>query len=283
MLQATVYYAGMNLCIKYLQHIPAHQVIFIRSIVTFIITLYFIRKQHLHPWGNNKGWLILRGLAGFAGLLCYVITVQHIPLASAVTIQYLSPVFTLIIAHFMLNDELRLRNWMFTLLSLAGVFLVKGFDDRISNGMLALGVFSALMSGLAYSCIRKVNQSDHALVIVFYFPLVTLPFVTPYTLTHWTTPTVTDWALLIATGIFTQFGQYFMTKAYQLEKVSNVSILTYLGTIYALVTGYVLFDEKFTAASLAGMLLIIGGVLLNLLLSDYKTSSHHVSTKERQT
>jgi len=192
MLQATVYYAGMNLCIKYLEHIPAHQVIFIRSIVTFVITLYFIRQQRVHPWGNNKSWLVLRGLAGFAGLLCYVVTVQHIPLASAVTIQNLSPVFTLMIAHFMLDDELRLRNWIFTFISLTGVFLVKGFDERISNGMLALGIFSALMSGLAYSCIRKVNQSDHALVIVFYFPLVTLPFVTPYTLTHWTTPSMRE-------------------------------------------------------------------------------------------
>jgi drug/metabolite transporter (DMT)-like permease len=93
MIQATVYYAGMNLCIKYLNHIPAHQIIFIRSVVTFCITFYLIKKQNLNLWGNNKGWLVLRGVAGFAGLFCYVITVQHMPLASAVTIQYLSPVF----------------------------------------------------------------------------------------------------------------------------------------------------------------------------------------------
>lgn len=280
MIQATVYYAGMNLCIKYLNHIPAHQIIFIRSVVTFCITFYLIKKQNLNPWGNNKGWLVLRGVAGFAGLFCYVITVQHMPLASAVTIQYLSPVFTLIIAHFMLDDELKLRNWIFTLISLTGVFLVKGFDERISQVMLGLGVFSALMSGFAYSCIRKVNQSDHALVIVFYFPLVTLPFVTPYSLTHWTAPTTTDWFLLIATGIFTQFGQYFMTKAYQLERVANVSILTYLGTLYALAIGYLLFDEKFSTMSLLGMTLIIGGVVLNLLLSEYKKKNAHTSTEK---
>lgn len=267
MLQATVYYAGMNLCIKYLNHIPAHQIVFVRSIITFLITLYFLRKQHISPWGNDRKWLVLRGLAGFAGLLCYIITVQKIPLASAVTIQYLSPVFTLIFAYFLLDDRLTLRNWLFTILSFAGVVLVKGFDPRISNGLLLLGMFSALMSGLAYSCIRRVNQSDHALVIVFYFPLVTLPFVTPYTLTNWTTPTLTDWGLLIATGVFTQFGQYFMTKSYQLERVSDVSILTYLGTIYALATGYFLFGETFNHWSLIGMVLIIGGMVLNLFLS----------------
>ncbi|MBP9724124.1 MAG: DMT family transporter [Bacteroidia bacterium] len=280
MIQATVYYAGMNLCIKYLNHIPAHQIIFIRSVVTFCITFYLIKKQNLNLWGNNKGWLVLRGVAGFAGLFCYVITVQHMPLASAVTIQYLSPVFTLIIAHFMLDDELKLRNWIFTLVSLSGVFLVKGFDERISQVMLGLGVFSALMSGFAYSCIRKVNQSDHALVIVFYFPLVTLPFVTPYSLTHWTAPNITDWLLLIATGIFTQFGQYFMTKAYQLERVANVSILTYLGTLYALAIGYLLFDEKFSTMSLLGMTLIIGGVVLNLLLSEYKKKNAYSSAEK---
>jgi drug/metabolite transporter (DMT)-like permease len=180
----------------------------------------------------------------------------------------------------MLDDELKLRNWIFTLVSLSGVFLVKGFDERISQVMLGLGVFSALMSGFAYSCIRKVNQSDHALVIVFYFPLVTLPFVTPYSLTHWTAPNITDWLLLIATGIFTQFGQYFMTKAYQLERVANVSILTYLGTLYALAIGYLLFDEKFSTMSLLGMTLIIGGVVLNLLLSEYKKKNAYSSAEK---
>lgn len=270
MLQATMYYAGMNLCIKYLKDIPAHQVVFIRSVITLMITYTFIRKQNISPWGNDKKWLILRGLAGFTGLLCYIITVQRIPLASAVTIQYLSPVFTLVIAYFMLDDELKLRNWIFLAISFAGVLLVKGFDPRISNYMLGLGIVSAFMSGLAYSCIRKVSKGEHAMVIVFYFPLVTIPLIGPYTLTHWQSPSLQEWGLLIATGIFTQFGQYFMTKAYQLERVSDVSILTYLGTIYALLTGYYLFDETFSAQSIFGMLLIIGGVVLNLLYSTYK-------------
>jgi drug/metabolite transporter (DMT)-like permease len=273
MLQATLYYAGMNLCIKILKDIPAHQVVFIRSVITLLITYAFIRRQNLSPWGNNKKWLILRGLAGFSGLLCYIITVQSIPLASAVTIQYLSPVFTLIIAYLMLDDELKLRNWVFTAISFAGVLLVKGFDERISNSMLALGIFSAMMSGLAYSCIRKVSKDDHAMVIVFYFPLVTIPLIGPYTLTHWQAPDLRQWGLLIATGIFTQFGQYFMTKAYQMERVSDVSILTYLGTIYALLTGYYLFDETFGLQSILGMTLVIGGVVLNLIYSSYKKRS----------
>lgn len=269
MIWATVFYGIMNLCIKYLNHIPAHEIVFFRSIITLSVTYVLLKKAKVNPLGNNKKLLILRGLAGFMGLILYIYTVQRMNIASAVTIQYLSPIFTGIFAIFLLGEKMRWLQWIFFLTAFAGVLLIKGFDPSVSNNLLATGILSAIGSGLAYNLIRKLRGQDHPLVIVFYFPLVTIPLIGPYTLTHFVWPTGFEWLLLLITGLATQLAQTFMTQSYQLEKVANVSMITYLGTIYALLMGVFIFDEQYSLMTIIGMLLIVGGIIANILYKKW--------------
>lgn len=270
MILATFCYAGMNLCIKYLSAIPSHEVIFFRSLVTLVITWVLLRRKRINPWGNKKKLLILRGLAGFIGLTLYIYTVQRMSLASAVTIQYLSPIFTAVFAIFILGERMKTAQWLFFGLAFLGVLLIKGYDPSVDQKLLLLGVVAAMGSGLAYNFIRKLRGYDDPLVIVFYFPLVTLPIIGPYTAMHYVMPTAFEWLMLLATGVFTQFAQVLMTKAYQLEKVANVSMLTYLGTIYALIIGIGLFGETYQWQALAGMGLIISGIVANIFYKRIK-------------
>ena len=265
MLLATLFYAGMNWCIKYLGQIPSAEVVFFRSIITLVLTWFLLKRRHLNPWGNNKKLLILRGAAGFIGLTFYIYTVQRMSLASAVTIQYLSPIFTAIFAIFLLKERLRWLQWTFFGIAFLGVMLIKGFDNSVDTVLLLLGILSAMGSALAYNFISMLRWQDDPLVIVFYFPLVTIPIIGPLMLFNFVMPTTFEWLMLLATGLFTQFAQVFMTRAYQLEKVSNVSILTYLGTIYALIIGTVVFNESYTWPALGGMALIVLSIIASLL------------------
>ena len=56
-----------------------------------------------------------------------------------------------------------------------------------------------------------------------------------------------------------------MTKSYQAEELSKVSILNYIGLIYAILFGWLLFDETFNLMTYAGMALVILGVILNVV------------------
>lgn len=268
MILATFWYGLMNLFVKLLGEIPSHEIVFFRSLVTLVITWVLLRRRRISPWGKNRNWLILRGLAGFIGLTLYFYTVQHISLASAVTIQYLSPIFTGIFAIFLLGERMRWLQWIFFGLAFLGVIIIKGFDPTVSPMWLGLGIGSAVFSGLAYNVIRKLRGKEDPLVIVFYFPLVVIPLIGPYTLTHFHWPTLTQWGLLLAVGVSTQFAQVLMTRAYQLEEVANVSILTYLGTIYALILGTLVFDEQYSWQALSGMGMIVIGIILSILYKN---------------
>jgi drug/metabolite transporter (DMT)-like permease len=203
----------------------------------------------------------------------FFITIQNIPLASAVTIQYLSPIFTAIIAIFVLGERMKRMQWLFFALAFAGVALLKGFDERVSVLYLVLGLLSAFFAGAAYNCIRLVKDTDHPLVVVLYFPMVATPIMLIFSYYEWVMPIGWEWGIIVLLGVFTQIGQVYMTKALQAEQANLVASLKYLGALYALGYGYFLFGETYGLLSLIGIGLILTGVILNIRIKKQHPNS----------
>lgn len=264
MLLAGIFFALMNVSVKFIPHIPAIEIILFRSLFSLIFSYSILKQQKVPVFGNNKKLLVLRGVVGSVGLITFFYTLQKIPLASAVTIQYLSPIFTTILGIFLVKERVKPIQFLFFAISFAGVLVVQGFDSRVNLFYAAIGVTSAIFSGLAYNVIRKLKNTEHPLVIIFYFPLVTLPIATVVSYFTWVQPVGWDWAILLWIGICTQTAQYFMTVAYQNANVAKVSSMTYLGLLYALFFGFLLFGETFGTMSYVGMGLVLLGILLNL-------------------
>lgn len=264
MLVAGFFFATMNVFVKLVPNIPAVEVVLFRSAVSFILSLVILKSSGVNIWGKNKPILLARGAAGAVALVLYFATIQAIPLASAVTLQFLSPIFTSILGVFIVKEKVKPLQWLFFLIAFVGILMIKGFDDRITSWFLGIGVVAAALSGLAYNFIRKLNTSEHPLVIVFYFPLVTMPVTGVYSAFDWVPPVGWQWFFLIMIGVLTQVAQYFMTKSYQLEELSKVSSLQYLNIIYALLYGWLIFRESFNLMTYAGMLVVILGVVLNV-------------------
>ncbi len=264
MLLAGFLFALMNICVKYVAHIPTLEVVLFRSLFSIVVTYLMLKKKKLPLLGNNRKLLTLRGVAGCLGLIGSFYTLQNIPLASAVTINYLSPFFTAILGIFMVQQRLRAVQFVYFGIAIAGVLLLKGFDTRISMFDLFIGISAAFFSGLAYNIIALIRTSEHPLVIMFYFPLLTIPVAGIYCLFNWHQPLGMDWVFLLLIGIFTQGAQYYMTRAYQQANLAKVSSLNYLGVLYALGFGYFLFDEKLSSYSYLGIALILISVLFNI-------------------
>ncbi|MEO1051599.1 MAG: DMT family transporter [Bacteroidota bacterium] len=264
MLLATFFFALMNVFVKTIKHIPAVEIVFFRSLVSFVLSFVVLRAQKVNVFGNNKKLLLARGGAGAVALILYFITLQRIPLASALTIQFLSPIFTTILGIYIVKEKVKPLQWLFFGLAFLGILFIQGFDQRITYGFLLIGIISSVFSGLAYNVIRKLNTSEHPLVIVFYFPLVTLPLTGIYCLFDWEQPSLLDLGILILIGTLTQFAQYFMTKSYQSEEISKIASLKYIGIIYALSFGYVFFGETFNLMTYFGMVVVLVGVFLNV-------------------
>lgn len=265
MLIAVLFFAAMNVLIKTVPRIGPFEIVFFRSIVSFLISFITLKKLGISLWGKNKKWLIIRGIAGSIGLLLFFSTIKQMPLASAVAIQYLSPIFTSVLGIFIVKERVYSIQWFFFLISFIGVILIQGFDPRVTQTQLLIGISSAIASGVAYNSIRRLKLSEHPLVIIFYFPLITIPITGTYLIfSGWVTPNFIELVVLIIIGLATQFAQYFMTKAYQAEDLSKISSIQYLGIVFAVLFGFLLFDETYTVKSFTGILIVLLGVVLNV-------------------
>ena len=254
-----------NVFVKQVAHIPAMETVFFRCIVAAVFCVYGLRRANSSLIGSNHVLLLLRGIFGTTALFCFFLTLQQMPLASAQTIQYLSPIFTATIAIFILKEKVMPMQWLFYVIAFSGVLVIERFDSRISPFYLALGILSAFCSGMAYNLVRSLRGREHPLTVVLHFQLVGMVVGFISLFFEWKTPQGLDWLYLFLVGVFSQLGQMFLTNALQRERIAGVAIINYTGLIYALTIGWFVFGETQGITSLLGMLLVVAGVIMSVL------------------
>jgi len=267
MLLSTLFFALANVFVKQVSHLPTMEIVFFRCALGVVFCYVGLRRAKASLQGSNRKLLLLRGLFGTTALYFFFLTVKNIPLASAMTIQYLSPIFTTIIAIFLLKESVKWFQWFCYALAFAGVIFIEQFDTRITLMFLILGVVSAFCSGVAYNLVRTLRGREHPLTVVFHFQFVGLLVGATFTLFDWQMPQDWDWLYLLFIGVFSQLGQIFLTNALQKEKAASVAIVNYTGLLYGLLVGWFAFGELQTVESLAGMFLVIVGVVLSVIYS----------------
>ena len=265
MFLSTLCFALANVFVKQVSTIPVMEVVFFRCGVATILCLAALKKRGVDWKGSNRWMLLLRGFFGTTAVCLFFTTLQHIPLASAMTIQYLSPIFTSIIAIFVLREPVRAKQWFFYAIAFGGVLLIERFDTRVSLAYAATGVAAAFCSGTAYNLVRSMRRTEHPLTIVFQFQVIGAIIGLIGILFEWQTPHGWDWLYLILIGVFSQLGQVFLTNSLQKEPVAGVAIVIYTGLIYGLLVGAFVFGEEQTSVEISGMLLVVSGVLLSVL------------------
>jgi drug/metabolite transporter (DMT)-like permease len=265
MFMSTLAFFLANVFVKQVAHIPAIEIVFFRCAVATVLCVIGLKRANASLVGSNHLMLLLRGIFGTTALFFFFMTVQQMPLASAQTIQYLSPIFTATFAIFVLRESVKIPQWVFYGIAFSGVLLIERFDERISPLYLAIGILSAACSGMAYNLVRSLRGKEHPLTVVLHFQLVGSVVGLFGILFQWETPAGWDWLYLFLVGVFSQIGQMFLTNALQRERVAGVAIVNYTGLVYAILTGWVVFGEPQGIISLAGMALVVAGVLMSVL------------------
>ncbi len=274
MIVATFLFAVMNILVKTVSNIPSYEAVLFRSVVMLLVTGYMLKRANLNPFTKKHIWILLgRGVAGSISLLVFFYTLQHLHLATSVTIAYLSPVFTIIFASVLLREHMHWKQWVFFIISFSGIFMINGFEKTEDTRLMLIGIVGAAFSGLAYNALRKTANVVPALVVVFYLPLTTIPIVAPFCITHWVMPQGIEWVWLICVGLVTQVAQIYMTRAYQMEKAGSIANYSYLGVVFALLFGYLFFNERFHIIAITGMCTVIFGILLNFFYVNRVTSA----------
>ena len=270
MICATFLFAAMGVCVKYASDLyGAGEIVMYRGLVGVIGIALVARARGISLKTRVPGMHAWRSVVGVTSLTMWFYAIGHMPLATAVTLNYMSSVW---MALFLIGGAVVLgaqrvdpRLVATVLVGFAGVALVlrPSIDkDQMVPGVIGLG--SGMLSALAYLQVATLGRvGEPELRVVFYFSIgglvagVAMSLLQGWHAHH----TLVGFALLAATGVFATAAQVLMTRAYAIGKPLSNASLQYLGIAFSFVFGIWLFHDPLTWMAVGGMVLIVGAGL----------------------
>ncbi len=261
----------MTVCIKQIGgRIPVAELVFFRSIFSLFITKLMMIRARVDTWGRNKKLLIIRGLIGTAALFCVFKAIESLPLAAATIIQYTYPIFTALFACLLLGEKIKRRIFIAILLGWVGIQIVvqplwvSSKNSQLPIISIIIALSGALLTALAYITVRKLSANENQLVIVFYFPLVSIPITMPFLIEKAVLPTSIEWVYILGIGVFTQLGQLLITRGLSLIPAGYASSINYIQVVFATIWGVIIFAEPLNIYILVGAAFVLSATLITL-------------------
>ncbi len=250
------------------------EVTFWRNAIGLGVLFVFIYRKSIHNIGGRPYTLIFRGVIGTIALLTFFYTISATSLSNAIIYAKTEPIFTAILAFFLLGEKLRFRAVVAIVIGFIGVVTLSGLEI---NYLHIMGILTGFLSALAYTSVRslKAHYDERTVVFSFMFFGVVIPlllmisaeFITSdvfaFALQTFVMPHGIAWLWILLMGLAAAFGQLYMTRAYYYAKAGLVSTISYSVILFASLFGVVLGDLLPTPLIMTGALLIImSGVIL---------------------
>jgi len=251
--------------------IPVLEIVSARALVSLVLSYFDVKRKGIALFGNRKDLLIARGAVGALTLVCVYYALTQIPLAEATVLQYLHPMFTAFLAVFFLKERLQISTLICIVFSFLGMLAIARpelffgmSENHLSQFAIGIAVLGAFGSAIAYVLVRKLNKTEDASVIIFYFPLIALPLSLILLGNNFVMPTGKEWGILLTVGVFTQVGQLGLTHAMKTETASKATAFSYLQVVFAAIFGWVIFNETPNIWTWVGGSFILLGAIVNM-------------------
>jgi len=238
------------------------QVLWIRSVFTLVALPIMLRTtpfrlartQHLKKQVVRSLCLVVAGLAFFFSL-------YEVPLADAVTIVFVSPLFVTAIAALVLKELVGIRRWSACAIGFVGALLIiqPGMEGR--HWMYFLPLVDASVSAVYVILTRMVGRHDSWGTSLFY-SVAAMAFLGTFALPWvWTWPDANQWLLLLGISVIGLVAHQFHIRAFSLGEASLLSPLSYIHIIFTTIAAFLVFGTLPDEIAMVGVVMIVGAGL----------------------
>jgi S-adenosylmethionine uptake transporter len=280
MLLGAAFFATMGVCVKIASaYFNSYELVFYRGIVGMIFLAVIARQKRVSLLTQYPGMHVWRSCVGVLSLTAWFYAIAHLPLATAMTLNYMSSVW---VAAFLVGGSL--INWtqqehkgawnqgplaLTVIAGFAGVIMMLHptlEQNQIFAGLI--GLMSGFAAAFAYMQVMALGRiGEPETRTVFYFAIgtaiagaigMTFAGVSEW---HWAHA---GW--LLPVGIFASLGQLCLTRAYSHGATLVVANLQYSGIVFAALYSLLLFGDNIPLIGWAGMaLIVLSGMTATLL------------------
>jgi len=268
-------FSVMDLLVKWSSDYPTGEVLFFRGFFGLLPTYFLIPKNKLKTFYTTERSKehLFRCLMGLMALIAIVIALRELPLAVVVSLSYAAPLFITVLSIFLLSEKVGIFRWLAVLIGFLGVIIIAEPGFKGMNYLYFLPLIFCIGMAFVTITIRKLSRTEPIWLISIFFTitisiagLATIPM-------GWTMPNFQDFILLALIGVTGGSANLFLTQSYKLSEVSLVAPLKYLALIFAIVFGYLIWNETPTVKTLVGASLVI---IASLII--FKREIYHKQT-----
>jgi len=259
MLVAIFLFGVMDALIKW-QGAKYHvlQIVFFRSFIGLLVLLWPLLRSGPKLLATKHPWLHgVRGLLGLASLVGFFAAFAVMPFGDVYAISFASPLLITALSVPLLGEKVGWRRWLAVLVGLTGVLIMVRPGGSVFGWMALAALGGTLAYALAMLLVRRLSKTESNVAIVFYSGAMAslasgaaLPLV-------WQTPLWSDLPWLIAIGLIGGVAHLVLTQAFRLAPASTVTPFEYSGMIWAVLFGWLFWQEVPDGPFYAGAVLVI--------------------------
>ena len=252
-------FSVMDLLVKWSSDYPTGEVLFFRGFFGLLPTYFLIPKNKLKTFyiTERSKEHLFRCLMGLMALIAIVIALRELPLAVVVSLSYAAPLFITVLSIFLLSEKVGVFRWLAVLIGFVGVIIIAEPGFKGMNYLYFLPLIFCIGMAFVTITIRKLSTTEPIWLISIFFTttiliagLATIPM-------GWIMPNFQDFILLALIGVTGGSANLFLTQSYKLSEVSLVAPLKYLALIFAIIFGYLIWNEIPTVKTLIGASLVV--------------------------
>ena len=244
---------------KYLSSdLPILQITWARYFFTviFILPVMFLFKKNL-VWTVKPKLQFLRGLILLTANICFFYSISVISLAKALTLAFIAPLIVTAFSPFYLNEKVGIKRWSAVIIGFTGSLVVirPGFLEINLASLSALG--TGVLYGFYIIITRKLSSSDNPILTLFLTGVVGATIISTFMPFVWIKPTLNQWSMMVAIGIFACIGHLFLILSLKYAEASKLAPLCYFEIITNIIIGYYFFSDFPDNWTFAGLFIII--------------------------
>ena len=271
MLVAGLLFGCMGVFVKLgAQYFSHNELVFYRSFVGLVMIYAVVRQQRLPLATRHWRPHLWRSISGTIAMMLFFYCITVLPLATAVTLNYTSPLFLTVLTLLVLGDRFHGPLTFAVIVGFTGVVLL--LQPSIESNQLVpglLGLISGVLAGVAMLNVRQLGlHGEPDWRVVFYFSLVSSLASGALMLFDTVHPiSMPALLILIGLGASATLAQLAMTRAYRTARTLVVSSLSFSTVMFSSLFGMIFWNEALPLAGWAGIMLIIASGVLSLRLS----------------
>lgn len=253
------------------EHLGIGQLLFIRgsiAVAIFSLAMRITGKPIIAEVALSK-WILLRAFCECGAALCFITGLSLLPIATASTLVWTSPIFLTIAATLILKEHVAAVRWLAVFVGFIGVMLVVNPASVDYSLAMLLPLAAAIFIAARDLVTRKLDPSLHSLYVTWTTLVVVTIAGLLISFFDWRPIALTQILWLCASAVLISSAFFVQISAVRLGELSFIAPFSYTGILVAVFYGFVVWEELPGTAMILGIVLII---LSGLYILSHQTT-----------